>query len=71
MSSLGAQIILAPASSAPWEATNSPCTWKMGSICSSTSSLRQPQYSCSVWALEARLRCVSIAPLLRPVVPEV
>ena len=71
MSSRGAQIIFAPASSAPCEATNSPCTWKIGSMCSSTSSLRQPKYSCSVRAFDARLRCVSIAPLLRPVVPDV
>ncbi|CFW44488.1 Uncharacterised protein [Bordetella pertussis] len=34
----------APASSAPCEATNRPCTWKMGSMCNSTSSSRQPQY---------------------------
>jgi hypothetical protein len=37
------QIILLPLSNAPWLATNSPCTWKMGSACSSTSPRCQPQ----------------------------
>ncbi|MNV59354.1 hypothetical protein D3C71_1517730 [compost metagenome] len=68
---MGSQIIFAPASKAPCEATNKPCTWKMGSMCSSTSSSRQPQYLCSTCALAARLPCDSIAPLLRPVVPDV
>ena len=42
-SNLANQIIFAPASSAPCEATNRPCTWKIGSAWISTSSLRQPQ----------------------------
>ncbi len=63
------QIIFAPASSAPCDATNRPCTWKIGSAWISTSSARQPQASCSTRALLSRLPCVSIAPLLRPVVP--
>ena len=37
------QIILLPLSSAPWLATNRPCTWKMGRACSSTSPGCQSQ----------------------------
>ena len=37
------QIILLPLSSAPCEATNRPCTWKIGSAWISTSPARQPQ----------------------------
>ena len=58
-----------PFSSAPWIATKSPCTWKIGSACSSTSPGLQPHASCSIRALLSRLPCESIAPLLRPVVP--
>ena len=67
------QSIFAPARRAPCEATNRPCTWKIGSAWISTSppseAPRQPQYVFSVTAFESRLPCVSIAPLLRPVVP--
>ena len=63
------QIILLPLSSAPCEATNRPCTWKMGSAWISTSPARQPQKSWRVRAFDSMLPCVSIAPLLRPVVP--
>ncbi|MNE48613.1 hypothetical protein D3C80_1430870 [compost metagenome] len=35
--------ILLPFSSAPWMATNRPCTWKMGSAWISTSPSFQPQ----------------------------
>ena len=58
-----------PLSSAPCDATKRPCTWKIGSACSSTSPGRQFQYAFSVRAFASRLACVSIAPLLRPVVP--
>ena len=61
--------IFAPASSAPWLATNRPCTWNTGSAWISTSLGCQPHQPCSVRALASRLPCVSIAPLLRPVVP--
>ncbi|EWS63058.1 hypothetical protein Y695_03712 [Hydrogenophaga sp. T4] len=37
-SNLDSQIILLPLISAPWMATNRPCTWKMGSAWISTSS---------------------------------
>ncbi len=37
------QIILLPLSSAPCEATNRPCTWKIGSAWISTSPGCQPQ----------------------------
>ncbi len=60
-----------PFISTQWQATNSPCTWKSGSMCTRTSSGPNFQYSCRTRALEARLRCVIIAPLERPVVPEV
>jgi hypothetical protein len=40
---LASQIILLPLSSAPWMATNRPCTWKMGSAWISTSPGCQPQ----------------------------
>ena len=67
------QSILAPARSAPCEATKRPWTWKIGSAWTSTSppssGERQCQYVFSVSAFESRLPWVSIAPLLRPVVP--
>jgi hypothetical protein len=37
------QIILLPLSKAPCDATNSPCTWKIGSAWISTSPCCQPQ----------------------------
>ena len=70
-SNFGKKIILLPFSKAPCAATNRPCTWNSGSVCSSTSPSCQCQYSRSTWALAARLAWDSIAPLLRPVVPEV
>ncbi|MDT4880427.1 hypothetical protein FQZ97_1161800 [compost metagenome] len=42
-SNLDIQNILLPLISAPWMATNRPCTWKMGSAWIKTSSGRQPQ----------------------------
>ena len=42
-SNFAIQIILLPLISAPWIATNSPCTWKMGSAWMSTSPGFQPQ----------------------------
>ncbi len=42
-SNFGSQIMRAPASSAPFAATNNPCTWKIGSAWMSTSLLLQPQ----------------------------
>ena len=63
------QIIGLPLSSAPWMATNRPCTWKIGSAWISTSPGRQSHQSCSRRAFGSRLPCVSSAPLLRPVVP--
>ena len=52
-------------------ATNSPCEWNSGSAWSSTSSGPKPHVWCSASAFDARLSCVSMAPLGRPVVPEV
>ena len=67
------QIILLPLSSAPCTATNRPCTWNSGSAWISTSppseAERQPHSICSTRALLSRLPWLSIAPLLRPVVP--
>jgi hypothetical protein len=42
-SNLPCQIMVLPLSSAPWMATNRPCTWKMGSAWISTSPGCQPQ----------------------------
>jgi hypothetical protein len=56
-------------SSAPCDATNSRARGKIGSACSSTSPGTQPQYDFSVRAFASRLPWLSIAPLLRPVVP--
>ena len=42
-SNLPNQIIRLPLSSAPWLATNRPCTWKIGSAWISTSPGFQPQ----------------------------
>jgi hypothetical protein len=70
-SNFGSNSIGLPLRSAQCVATKRPCTWKVGSMCSSTSPGRKPQYSCSTSALAARLRWVSIAPFERPVVPEV
>ena len=60
-----------PLSMAQCMATNSPCAWKMGSGCNRTSSGVNPQLSCSARPLVSRLRLVSMAPLERPVVPDV
>ncbi|MCY1552441.1 hypothetical protein D9M68_888370 [compost metagenome] len=65
------KIILLPLSSAPCEATNRPCTWNSGSACKRTSPFCQCQYSCNALAFDARFPWLSMAPLLRPVVPEV
>ncbi len=71
VSKRGNQIILLPLSNAPWEATNKPCTWKIGKACNKTSPFFQPQNFFSTSALLPKLPWVSIAPLLLPVVPEV
>ena len=63
--------IAEPFMSTQWQATKRPCTWNSGSMCTRTSPGRNPQKACSTVALEARLRCVIIAPFERPVVPEV
>ena len=63
--------IAVPFTSTQWQATKSPWTWKSGSMWMSTSAGPKPHARCSTSAFEARLRCVSIAPLERPVVPEV
>ena len=63
------QIIRLPLSSAPWEATKSPCTWKIGNAWINTSPSCQRQKVFKVVALLSRLPWLSIAPLLRPVVP--
>ena len=63
--------MVAPAASTTLLATNRPWVWKIGKACSSTSSAVNRQASRRATALEARLRWVSIAPLDRPVVPEV
>ncbi|GAC1600702.1 MAG: hypothetical protein NVS3B2_03110 [Ramlibacter sp.] len=68
-SNFASHSILLPLISAPWMATNNPCTWKIGSAWISTSSGTHPQESLSTRAFDSRLPCVSIAPLLRPVVP--
>ena len=70
-SNLGMKIIDAPDSKIRFVATNSPCVWKIGSACSSTSFAVNFHVVSSAWALEARLSCVSIAPFERPVVPDV
>ncbi len=48
-----------------------PWTWKIGRAWSSTSSGENPQISCRASALAIRFPWLSIAPLERPVVPEV
>ena len=42
-SNFDSQIMGLPLISAPWMATNRPCTWKMGSAWISTSPSCQPQ----------------------------
>ena len=64
--------IAVPFISTQWQATKRPCTWKSGSMCTSTSlGAEAPRRDAAPSALEARLRCVIIAPFERPVVPEV
>ena len=70
-SNFASHSIFEPFSSAPWLATNRPWTWKIGSAWISTSPSRQSQKSFSTCAFDSRLPWLSIAPLLRPVVPEV
>ncbi len=67
----GRKITSMPLSIAQWSATNSPWTWKIGSVWSNTSSGPNRQISWSATAFDSRLACVSIAPFERPVVPEV
>ena len=67
----GWKIIDPPDSSTTLVATNRPCVWKMGRACTSTSSAVNRQHSTSASAFERRLSWVSMAPLERPVVPDV
>ena len=60
-----------PAVSVTLIATNSPWLWKIGRAWSKRSSAVKRQTSLSVTALDSRLPWLSIAPLERPVVPEV
>ena len=71
MSKADRKIIEPPASAMTLEATNSPCVWKIGSACNSTSFAVKRQASTRAAAFDKRLSCVSMAPLERPVVPEV
>ena len=70
-SKLGRKIIEAPAISVTLVATNRPWVWKIGSACSSRSSGVNRQTSRSISAFDARLPWLSMAPLERPVVPDV
>lgn len=70
-SNFGRKIIEAPAASTTLVATNRPWVWKIGRACSSTSSSVNRQRSTRVNAFDSRFSCVIIAPLERPVVPEV
>ena len=70
-SNRGRNSIEPPAIMVTLVATNSPWVWYIGSACSSTSRSSKRHTRASVVALEARLRWVIIAPLERPVVPEV
>ena len=67
----GRKISELPAISVTLVATNRPWVWKIGRACSSRSSAVKRQASRSAWAFEARLPWLSMAPLERPVVPEV
>ena len=60
-----------PLASTVLVATNRPCVWNTGRAWISTSSAVKRQKSTRVRAFEARLSWVSMAPLERPVVPEV
>jgi hypothetical protein len=74
-SNLAIQIILLPLISAPWMATNRPCTWKMGKAWISTSpGLRPTGCFPAPIVLERDGVAQQVAvrehgPLLRPVVP--
>jgi hypothetical protein len=70
-SNRGRRIIAPPAVSVTLIATNSPCEWKIGSACRSTSASVNRHVSVSARAFDRRFPCVSIAPFDRPVVPEV
>jgi hypothetical protein len=70
-SKAGRKIIDPPASKVTLVATNRPWVWKMGRAWSSRSRAVNRHASRNVSALEARLPWVSIAPLERPVVPDV
>ena len=63
--------MVAPENSATLVATNRPWVWKTGSAWISTSSAVKRQSLTSASALEVKFSCVSIAPLERPVVPDV
>ncbi len=67
----GRKISEPPAISVMLVATNRPWVWKIGSACSSRSSAVNRQVSRRASAFEARLPWLSMAPLERPVVPEV
>jgi hypothetical protein len=67
----GRKSIPVPFSNTQLVATKRPWVWKIGRAWSSTSSARKPQILCRARALEARLPWLIMAPLARPVVPEV
>jgi hypothetical protein len=70
-SNLAKNSIDAPAISTTLVATNSPWVWKIGRAWMRTSSAVKRQNSVNAKAFEPRFAWLSIAPLERPVVPEV
>jgi len=70
-SNLGRNSIEAPASITVWVATNRPWTWKIGSAWISTSSAVNRHAATRPSAFDTRFAWLSMAPLERPVVPEV
>ena len=67
----GRKTSAAPEARATLVATKRPCVWKIGRAWISRSWAVKRQTSRSASALEARLAWLSMAPLERPVVPEV
>ena len=65
----GRKTIEVPLASTQFVATNKPCVWKIGRAWSNTSSGLKPHTRCSATAFDVRLRCESMAPFGRPVVP--
>jgi hypothetical protein len=71
LSKRGRKMSEPPAARVTLVATNRPWVWKIGSAWSSRSSAVKRHASRKVSAFEARLPWLSMAPLERPVVPEV